>query len=289
MKRLMLVILFLLFVVPTSAKSDGYLKIWRYEGSINSGDMYEYNISFEDRMIWSVELSSFSPDMLDFTSGRDQYSLEIDKIDEDFLFLLVKYENGIYVIDTYTSVTIGTKHWSLSRETAEYIVSHVLKKGNSEKFREERLYVTDKVCYAYNEYGDYLYTRCTLGESALVLEYSRQSTICRPVLFWFEDGFRGTLITTTGYMEELPKSADTWELYWAYSIGDSSGQYDPTAYHEWWKFVSFYKFQTEDSDDVSRPVYRVMIPGKSAWSGYSGISVSGFMKADYLGTIDSSN
>jgi hypothetical protein len=246
-------------------------------------------ISFDQKLLWPADLTDFNPADIEFESEEDNAFGIISVVEGEFkligesrLPLLPEDRNVSNAMASQGSVFV------LTQECAEHLMNIAGGSRDGDNVRFDHGWMTDEVRFCYNQIGSCIYDRCDLDHRLLVIKYSRTrwgdvpySWFFMRIAFTTPAGETSTALVPcqAGYFLEYPYNCDTWDLYWAYSIGNSDAIYDPTLYHEWWTFVSYIQLPKFDSSDETRPIVYISnrIPG----------SMADFLEFSKYGTIDS--
>jgi hypothetical protein len=246
-------------------------------------------ISFATHLVWPEDCQGFNSASLGYEWSDDHEFGVVSVVDGEFqvigtsrLPLLPPDSNGASPGQGADDLFI------LPQECAEYLMRNVARSRNPENIRFDSGWMANEVHYCRNQFGQTIYSRCDLDHRYLVIKYGRTRFGQVPYAWRFyridfltgaNETAQALVPVQAGYFLELPFQTDTWDLYWAYLIGDSAGMYDPTLYHEWWTFVSFFEFPAYEANDATRPIFYVsdMIPA----------SVADFYEISKFGMFDS--
>ena len=247
------------------------------------------NILWSRHMVWPADCEDFDPSSLDF------------EIPEDHGFGVVSVVDGEYAIIGSTPIHLFPEENSdasqdngdmfiLTQECAEYLMENVARERNVENVRYDRGWISNEIDYCYNQFGQHIYSRSDLDHRLLIIKYSRTREGAVPYAWCFgrieypsdiDEVSTALVPVQAGYFTEYPYRTDTWDLYWAYIIGDTSSIYDPTLYNEWWTFVSVIEFPAFDANDPKRPILYISDRIPETVAGF--YEVSKFAKYDSAG------
>jgi hypothetical protein len=231
-------------------------------------------ISFDYKLTWPTDIDGkFSPSEIDYKSSDNLFGIVME-VDSKYL-----------VVDT-SPIALSNNEFLLSQECAEYIIKNIFSNRSAKNFKLQTAYSGREVHFARNKFGNYIYDRCDLDHKYMILKYKRTRECGIPIAWFFNKTICENKQLLTPYYfpqfgTEYPVETDTWDLYWAYSIGDYDSVYDPTLYHEWWSFVAYYEYEIMAPDDPSRCIVYLSesLPG----------SISDYYTISKCATFDTTN
>ena len=247
-----MIIVLLSFLNVAFADNTFDIYCTKYLKLTDNGKVYKIErewlkISFKHKLIWKTEIDNkFNPEDLTYNPPNKKNMFGIVAENES-RFEIIDYSPLDFNTDYF-----NTENFFLSHDAATHIVKNILKKRQNEHIQLISSKKAKEVLYAYNNFNECIRYRCDLDHRLRVLKYRRTRNVGKLSAWRFyktEKKGKTAMIPDKLYgFFEQPYKVDTYDLYWAYLIGDSDRMYDPTDYNEWWTFVQYYEYELSVPD-----------------------------------------